>query len=60
MEQIRALGRVKNGYFAADLVDSDASSALVYAALGEFSIDILVNNAGTIRRGFPLRKDYEH
>jgi 2-deoxy-D-gluconate 3-dehydrogenase len=49
-EQIRALGR-KTGYFAADLVDSNASSALVDKALGEFlSIDILVNNAGTIRR----------
>jgi 2-deoxy-D-gluconate 3-dehydrogenase len=49
-QQIRALGR-KTGYFAADLVDSKASSALVDKAIGEFlSIDILVNNAGIIRR----------
>ena len=49
-DQIRALGR-KSGYFAADVADSKACSAIVDNVIGDFgSIDILVNNAGTIRR----------
>jgi len=49
-DQIRALGR-KSGYFAADLANSKASTALIERVVGEFGgVDILINNAGTIRR----------
>jgi 2-dehydro-3-deoxy-D-gluconate 5-dehydrogenase len=49
-DQVRALGR-KTGYFAADVANPRACSALVEKVTGELgSIDILVNNAGTIRR----------
>ncbi len=49
-EEIRKLGR-KSFYFAADVSDAKACSALVEKTVGEFgSLDILVNNAGAIRR----------
>jgi len=49
-EEIRKLSR-KSFYFAADVSDAKACSALVEKTVGEFgSLDILVNNAGAIRR----------
>lgn len=49
-EKIRTLGR-KTFYFAGDLMDPQACSALFERTIAEFgSLDILVNNAGAIRR----------
>jgi 2-dehydro-3-deoxy-D-gluconate 5-dehydrogenase len=48
--EIRALGR-ETFYFAGDVTDAGACSAVVDRTVSEFgSIDILVNNAGVIRR----------
>jgi 2-deoxy-D-gluconate 3-dehydrogenase len=49
-DEIRALGR-RTSYFAGDVADPGACSALVEKTVAEFgSLDILVNNAGAIRR----------
>lgn len=49
-DRIRAAGQ-KTFYFAAELADPAACTALLEKTIAEFgSIDILVNNAGTIRR----------
>jgi 2-dehydro-3-deoxy-D-gluconate 5-dehydrogenase len=48
--EIRGLGR-KTFYFAGDVTDADACSAMVARTVSDFgSIDILINNAGIIRR----------